>query len=212
MNPNRFYFTLTNRDMAEAFAAARRRLWKRFFHWRTALGLGIFIAMAIAASFWSDRLSASTPAAPVATTQPDSWADIFVPLIPWGIIFACVWFFIFRKLRAQHKNHRLVDRPHTLIVEPDKIIWTEPFSRLEYQWQAFYGFKETKNLFLLYLSDPKGAGILMFHVVPKRAFAVPDQIAEFKKLLEVNVQARVSRFPVIQHLAAIPVMEEKSHS
>jgi hypothetical protein len=101
-------------------------------------------------------------------------------------------------LRARNKDSRLIGKPYTLLVEEEKITWIEPFSRLEYQWPAFFGFKETTNVFLLFLSDPRRTGLLAFHLVPKRAFGSDVTLAEFRRILESNIQSPVSRFPVVQ--------------
>jgi hypothetical protein len=48
---------------------------------------------------------------------------------------------------------------------------------IEAKWSTFVGFKETKNLFLMY----QGKDVV--GIVPKRAFPSPEPIAQFRNLL-----------------------------
>jgi hypothetical protein len=53
------------------------------------------------------------------------------------------------------------------------------------QWQHYTAFRETKESFLLYYSEP------LYHILPKRVFSSPEQIGQFRDLLnENNVAAK----------------------
>ena len=207
MNPNQFEFSLTDRDLAEAFKVAYRRLFRAYLNWKTAVWFSMVVALFIGIGYWNGWVDSLQPPAPIPTTQSAPPSDSWLYSVPTAALIVFGAASIFLLLRAQHKNHRLADVPHSLVVESDGIIWTSPFSRLEYQWAVFCGIHETKNLFLLYLSNSKSSHTLEFHIVPKRAFPSPEQLAQFKKLLETSIHPRVSRFPVIP--PALPADPEK---
>jgi hypothetical protein len=200
---NEFHYVLAERDMAEAFAGARRRMRRQLLNWRYLAWLGGFLALMVCMSVWMgwvDSTSSSLPVpnqVAVAAPPPPTWKDWAFPLLPWVAIFLFIIFFLRWNLRRIVKNHRMIDRPYTLEVADDGLTWVEPVSRLQYRWAAFYGFKETKNLFLLYLSDPSRAGMLMFHIVPRRAFGSPEAAAEFGRLVRAKIQPQASGFPVL---------------
>ncbi len=48
------------------------------------------------------------------------------------------------------------------------------------QWQHYSCFRETKEMFLLYYSEP------LYHILPKRVFSSPAQMSQFQDLLNEN--------------------------
>lgn len=48
------------------------------------------------------------------------------------------------------------------------------------QWQHYTGFRETKEMFLLYYSES------LYHILPKRVFSSIDQMNQFRNLLNEN--------------------------
>jgi YcxB-like protein len=48
------------------------------------------------------------------------------------------------------------------------------------QWQHYTGFRETKEMFLLYYSES------LYHILPKRVFSSPEQMGQFRDLLNEN--------------------------
>lgn len=78
-----------------------------------------------------------------------------------------------RKDFAKHPNF---SRVRTLRADESGLTWSSEVDRSETKWQAFTGFKETDNLFVLYLGER------LAEAVPKRALAGP-QLHEFRHLL-----------------------------
>ena len=64
------------------------------------------------------------------------------------------------------------------------------------QWQAFEGFRETPNLFVLYTSP------LAFLIVPKRSFVDAAELDNFRGL----VLNRVGRSSFLPHAGGFPVL------
>jgi YcxB-like protein len=48
------------------------------------------------------------------------------------------------------------------------------------QWQHYTGFRETKEMFLLYYSES------LYHILPKRVFSSSEQMGQFRDLLNEN--------------------------
>ena len=70
---------------------------------------------------------------------------------------------------------QLQSRVHYQIT-PDAVRAATNTSKGETTWEGFVRFIETKNVFLLYPNK------LIFHIIPKRAFASPDELASFRAL------------------------------
>jgi len=130
-----------------------------------------------------------------------------VPLIPWLIIFVVV-FFVLTILRKRRTDDLLDGRTFKVHVGDSGISWADALTRTEYQWLAFHGFDETANLFVLYLTNPKRARMIHYHLIPKRAFPDAAKLGEFRALLESSMQRQESRFPVIAPKAVLPVDSE----
>jgi hypothetical protein len=129
------------------------------------------------------------------TTQPtagNGWVDMLVPFIPWLLVFGFLWFFVFRRLtRRMYMAQPSLMRPKTLELSDDEATVSDELSRLTYKWPAFVRFIETRNLFLMYVSE------VMFHIVPKRAFDSQCELDEFRQKLREWADARSQGFPVL---------------
>jgi hypothetical protein len=78
------------------------------------------------------------------------------------------------------------------------VIVSDAYVRTTSQWQAFEGFRETPNLFVLYTSP------LAFLIVPKRAFADAAQMDAFRGLA-LNRVGKSSFLPQAGGFPVLPV-------
>jgi hypothetical protein len=78
--------------------------------------------------------------------------------------------------RVYYRNRRLFGR-RTVTFSETGVIADNPTGHHETQWDKYQGFRESKNLFLIYISRDAAA------LVPKRCFQAPSQLDEFRSLL-----------------------------
>lgn len=50
------------------------------------------------------------------TTQPVSLLEVFVPLMPWVLVFVCIWFVVYRSLKSANA-HQTRAQAHWAAVE-----------------------------------------------------------------------------------------------
>lgn len=202
MEPIHIEFQYAPTDMPEAMKAVRVRLRKRGWKFRLGLvGWIVFVVLAIVLfSFLNGSRSKSTVAPPPPPPSSNSTiSDAILPLVPWALIFFGVWLVVFRALRARSikMSGIYMEKSQTMVADDSGVIWAEPMMRTEYRWEAFHGFDETANLFLLYTSDAKETDFLRFHVVPKRSFPVPMLCDQFRQLLTDHVHSHDRAFQVL---------------
>ena len=121
---------------------------------------------------------------------------VFLPLVPWTLIFLVIWFVVFRSLRgglrAQFDAQPALHRPHVVEVYDDRIVFSDTVGRYEHSWDAFTHVRETPGNFLLFTS------LYALHILPKRVF--PDLAAanDFRELLRRTIAERPApAFPVV---------------
>jgi hypothetical protein len=137
---------------------------------------------------------------PVATTVPAAGTgatSAHSSLVPWLLIFAVVWFEVFRRLMDRSAAKRLWERQPSLHlrkrfdVDENRLIVQDSQTRDEHKWAAIRAYVETPHLFILYKPD------YTFHMIPKRAFAGPDDAEKLRHLLRAKIQPATMAFPVI---------------
>jgi len=289
--------TYTFDDYAEANAAhvgagkSPRRARAGWIGWVLFVGLAILLFTLLRSAGGPTSGGPAAPAVPLPPTVPPrgSVANVFLPLVPWLLIFLAIWFFVFRLLRAVNKPRQsfLFDpgsgrpdpalgpaagaaarsagawvfiittviaslvlmvansvssdtdntvgrsalasvtltvlpwfllfiafktllrrggvgvrrmwtgqphlhRPKRIEIAEPGVVVSDGVSRLEELWPAFSHARETKNLFLLYVSD------YSFHMVPKRAFATTADTDAFREMVRRMVVERPGpAFPVL---------------
>lgn len=86
--------------------------------------------------------------------------------------------FMFR--RVYRRNSRMVG-PRTVTVSDTGFTSDHQLGHSEAPWNTYQKFTETKRSFLLYQSAD------LIGILPKRAFAVPGDLQEFRALLKAKV-------------------------
>jgi hypothetical protein len=166
--------------------------------------VGIFVAVML---WWvqqpSLRRSPVAGATAPASTFRISDPDLLVPLIPWAFLVAVVLLAAgVHRRRGLHKLWEVqppLRRPHQAEFSDYGVIVSDPYVRTVSKWQAFEGFRETPNLFVLYTSP------LAFLIVPKRAFADEAQINGFRGLA-MNRVGKSSFLPQPGGFPVLPVL------
>jgi len=82
-----------------------------------------------------------------------------------------------RRIRKIFRQQESLHMPYSFTVADDAVLTKSENGEARLAWDYFSKWKEGKDLFLLYQSD------VMFHMVPKRCFASPEEMTQFRKLL-----------------------------
>jgi hypothetical protein len=166
-------------------------------------GVGVVTPALLAVALFAVCLlsNAYTPPAPLPAPQPtppplgESLRSAFLPFVPVVSLVACsIWIFLRQFNRNLTRGFQLqvqLHRPATVQASPEWFIVTDEAHQTSYRWQAFIGWQETANLFLLYNS------YATFEMVPKRAFASAEQIHQFTALLRQSIGAGGVGFEVL---------------
>ena len=155
------------------------------FVWVLLIGLAILLILLL-----RQHQASTPPPAPVPSTPApaDDVMQFVVPVLlaSWVLIFAFVWFFVYRRLRGNYQrtfdDTPALHRVRTVQVSDEGITMTEPTFSYRATWAHYTRFAETPNLFLLFIS--KNAA----EFIPKRIFTNEFAMQEFRACsLEQNI-------------------------
>jgi hypothetical protein len=165
---------------------------RRFIGWIVFIGLAIVLFV-----FLRSRQQSRFPYTPPPAAAPasDKVFELFLTLLPWILIGAFLWFFLFLRLRRRYQKafdktpgfHRV----RTIHITDDGLTMTEPTLEWRATWAHYVRFAETKNLFLLYVGD------VAAEFIPKRIFPDESAVTEFRSILEQNISPPSGAFPVL---------------
>ena|SRR5437868_9405333 len=166
----RLTYRITKKEFLEAHWAHRRR---RRGAWIVLVSIAIFILLALAMVIAGAILNRDAGA------LRDQWVFL---------LFSALWFsylFILPAIyfrRIYIKDPRFAREWITEIAD-DGIRVDTGVTQIRTNWSAYYDFRETKNLILLYFAPTA------FMVVPKRALP-PAELEAFRRLLAGNIQKK----------------------
>jgi len=100
-----------------------------------------------------------------------------------SVLFLAAWWCIAVlsypwKLKKDFRKNPNLLQMYTTSIDSERIETRSELSQSTRKWITYIKFKETRNLFLLYLDTR------VFEIIPKRAFSAP-QLEEFRKYLQV---------------------------
>jgi len=104
----------------------------------------------------------------------DTWIVVIVVFAALTVTQLFMPYLIHR--RIYYRNRALFEM-RTVTFNDEGIKSEKATGNIEAKWSSFEKFKETKNLFLTYQTKD------VVGVVPKRAFANPEAVAQFRNLL-----------------------------
>ncbi|HKF57944.1 MAG TPA: YcxB family protein [Blastocatellia bacterium] len=97
-------------------------------------------------------------------------------LVPAFFLFVTSPFFFRLMARQRWKQQPQLQARINYEITPDLVRVATKAATSEMKWASFIRLVETKNVFLLYPNK------LIFHIIPKRAFADSDELASFREL------------------------------
>jgi hypothetical protein len=108
--------------------------------------------------------------------------EILLPLVPWVLIAGVVIWSLRHAIKRAGSSDRL-KRMQMLSADDEQVNISDGVSHTMHDWRAFVEFRETRNLFLLFLD------VNMAIPVPKRAL-VGAALEKFRAMLQRNVGKR----------------------
>ncbi len=132
-----------------------------------------------------------------------------VPHASWLFLTATVLVVTVVNQRALRKSmwagQATLHRAKTADISAEGLCITDAVSRLEYRWQAFAGWQETKSLFVIFLSQYQ----VIF--LPKHAFESAEMLDAMRALASLIPASVSSAFQVVQP-NAIPPLPADPHA
>ena len=105
---------------------------------------------------------------------------LVVPLIVAGGLVYLAFFFGFRwpqRLKKIFRQQKSLHSPYSIEVGDEMIFTKSENGESKLPWDFFIKWKENSGLITLYQSD------IMLHIFPKRSFASPEEVAQFREML-----------------------------
>jgi hypothetical protein len=170
--------------------------------WRGLVFLGV-LTLLVAEVFGMRALHRLTHPGVAAGVSLD-W-KLLLPHSTW--LFFLTWFVILvfnkqrRDVRKLWDSQPAFHRLKTADVSAEGVVISDDKTRLEYRWQAFVGWRETKNLFML-VTSPKTSQFL-----PKRAFAGEEELSAMRAICELIPKSANAAFPVEPMPSTPPPLE-----
>ena len=115
--------------------------------------------------------------------------DFVIPAVLAGSLAYLVFFFRFRwpqRLKKIFRQQKSLRSPYLVELTDESVFMKSEIGESKMTWDFFLKWKENDVLFTLYQSD------LLLHIFPKRCFASPEEVAQFRELLVKKIgQARL---------------------
>jgi hypothetical protein len=168
-------------------ARERRAFWRQIVGWSTVLVITICVYVAF-------RKAPPTPAAPIATRPAAQASDSWINVVPYAIIFMAVWWYFLSRIRRLRTKQAIADDPalaqRRVVISDDGVNVQLTSSSTQMAWTHFAHFAETTSLLVLMISRYEGL------ILPKRAFASPHEVAEFRGFAQAHIGNTPIGFPV----------------
>ena len=110
--------------------------------------------------------------------------DGLIPSLLIGCLAYLAFFFGYRfpaRLKKLFRQQKSLQSPYQVDVTAEWMLTQNETGNSKLTWDYFRKWKEGKELFTLYQSD------LMLHIFPKRFFASPEELTEFRELLRAKL-------------------------
>jgi hypothetical protein len=121
-------------------------------------------------------------------SDPQSGLPLLINAIPflflllfWVFAMCCLPYLAARRMFAAQ---RVLREPVTWVFTSEGVSSSGPSASSSFVWDVLKALRETTSLFLLYTA-PNAA-----HIVPKRLFATPDEIEQWRQMVEAYAAPR----------------------
>jgi hypothetical protein len=184
----RFEYTIA--DFREYHRHVRRRtLWVL---WPLVLAMGFLVGII----FLANASTAPTPSPAGAPVTGGSLLTVFLPLVPWIVIFTAITFslrFVRRIQGPRAMLARTIALQGEMLADVDAagVSLQSRLYRAHYHWEAVTRFRETRRLFLLFVG-PNSAMVL-----PKRGFATQEELDAMRAMAQKLAGHPGAGFPVV---------------
>jgi len=108
----------------------------------------------------------------------------FIPVFLVAMLAYLAFLFLFiqpKRVRKIFRQQKIMQSPYSFTVTDEAVITKSDVGDTKLTWDYFVKWKEGKNLFMMYQSD------VLYHMVPKRCFASPEEMTQFRQLLETKL-------------------------
>ena len=184
-----YRFTYEAADLKEAQRVATRD-GKSAGPGRGVVGWVVFVGLAVVLTY---LLKHPPPAATSRTAAPAQapLAELFVPLLPWLLVFAFL-FVVFRVRLSVVRRSPLLQHLIEVDLSDDGVDLANGAVRTHWDWNGLDKLVETDRLFLM-----RQVGTRSWVALPKRAVTDPGELATVRNLLAAQVRCHVGAFPVL---------------
>lgn len=86
-----------------------------------------------------------------------------------------------KRIRNLYAQQKTLQSPYRMEVTDEGMLTQSEIGNSKLTWDYFRKWKEGKNLFAVYQSD------VLMHIFPKRCFASPEELTEFRELLRAKL-------------------------
>ena len=119
----------------------------------------------------------------VAIGHPEEiWTPVWI-----SAMLAYLWlvfgFWMPRRCRKTFRQQKAMQVPHLYELTDELFVNKAEYGETTLTWDYFRKWKEGKEVFTVYQSDR------IMQIIPKRAFASPEEMAEFRELLTKKIGA-----------------------
>jgi hypothetical protein len=161
------------------------------FGWVLFIGLAVMLFVVLQ----SNKRPPGAGASPGPTGSGDGpWYLQFWVFVPGGVFVAFLIAFavaVVRGGRRAFDREPIYHRMHTVHIGADGISLTNAVEQTSIRWEGYVKFGESANVFLLFTSKNSA------QIIPKRAFATPADVEEFRAYATARIAPPTSAFPVL---------------
>jgi hypothetical protein len=97
------------------------------------------------------------------------------------LVFAVFWGTIYLSVRRQFANIPLEKRNYQFLFFPDQVLLKTSVGESRLLWSAFFRLAESKNYLFLFVHKQ------LFHVIPKRCLASPEDLSWLQKIAKEKI-------------------------
>jgi hypothetical protein len=176
------------REANRAVFRSQRRAWYRWLGWTLLFTFAALLGLVLITVTIANR-----------ATGQSVWPELKRNAI---VLAAAVWL-LYSALSARSRHIRrgwraqpALQLGQRLEISDTSLVTDDSQTRVEFKWNAFVRFVESRNVFVLMPTE------MSLVIIPKRAFPNAEAVQDFRRLLETRVLRPAPGFPVVESQAA----------